>query len=131
MVYERMAEIIKKNGHNIYLNKKIKRVITKENIAIGIELEDGEIKQYDHIISTMPLTLMVKNLNEVPENIKELTTKLKYRNTILVYLKVESEKILPDNWLYVHSPDLQMGRVTNFKNWVPQINNNEKTVFLF
>src|SRR4029077_14313196 len=24
-------------------------------------------------------------------------------------------------WLYVHSPDLGTGRVTNFRNWVPQL----------
>src|SRR5690606_38616919 len=29
-------------------------------------------------------------------------------------------------WLYVHANDLQMGRITNFSNWVPEINNGEK-----
>jgi protoporphyrinogen oxidase len=78
----------------------------------------------------MPLTLMVNRLDEAPANIKQLANALTYRNTIIVYLKVDATDLFPDNWLYVHSPDLQMGRVTNFRNWVPQLYGNEKTTIL-
>ncbi|MDR1097373.1 MAG: hypothetical protein LBL57_04505, partial [Tannerella sp.] len=37
------------------------------------------------------------------------------------YLKVEGTDLFSDNWLYVHSPELQMGRITNFRNWVPEL----------
>ena len=38
--------------------------------------------------------------------------------------------MFPDNWLYVHAADLQMGRITNFSNWVTEINNGEKSTIV-
>ncbi|MDP2386921.1 MAG: FAD-dependent oxidoreductase [Bacteroidota bacterium] len=127
MVYERMASFVKKQGGNVFLNTPIKRVLTKNNKAYAIELEDGTIKEYDHIISSMPLSLMVTRLPEVPENIKTAASSLKFRNTIIVYLNVQAKDLFPDNWLYVHSADLRMGRLTNFRNWVPQVNGTEQS----
>lgn len=127
MVYERMAETIRKQGGNVYLKTPVKRVLTKENKAYAIELEDGTIKEYDHIISSMPLSLMVSRLPEVPEHIKKAADSLEFRNTIIVYLNVQAKNLFPDNWLYIHSADLRMGRLTNFCNWVPQINGKEES----
>jgi protoporphyrinogen oxidase len=50
-----------------------------------------------------------------------LATKLAYRNTILVYLEVENDSVCKDNWIYVQDPDLLTGRITNFRNWIPQL----------
>ncbi|MGZ3883610.1 MAG: FAD-dependent oxidoreductase [Bacteroidia bacterium] len=127
MVYTRMAELIKGKGGHIHLKSPIKRVITKNNKACAIELEDGTVKEYDHIISSMPLSLMVARLPEVPENVKQAANSLKFRNTIIVYLNVKAKNLFPDNWLYVHSSDLQMGRLTNFRNWVPQLYGKEES----
>jgi len=127
MVYERMAAAVKKQEGNVFLNTPIKRILTKDNKAYAIELEDGTIKEYDHIISSMPLSLMVARLPEVPENIKAAANSLKFRNTIIVYLNVQAKDLFPDNWLYVHSADLRMGRLTNFRNWVPQVNGTEQS----
>jgi protoporphyrinogen oxidase len=127
MVYERMAEFVKKQGGNVFLKTPIKRVLTKNNKAYAIELEDGTIREYDHIISSMPLSLMVTRLPEVPEDIRKAANSLKFRNTIIVYLNVQAKNLFPDNWLYVHSADLRMGRLTNFRNWVPQINGKEQS----
>lgn len=127
IVYERMAEYVKKQGGNVFLNTPVKKVITKNGKAYALELEDGTIKEYDHIISSMPLSLMVTRLPEVPENIKKAAQELKFRNTIIVYLNVQAKNLFPDNWLYVHSADLQMGRLTNFRNWVPQLYGKEES----
>lgn len=127
MVYERMAAFIKSKNGNIYLKTPVKKVITKNNAACAIELEDGTVKEYDHIISSMPLSLMVMRLPEVPENIKQAAQSLKFRNTIIVYLNVQAKDLFPDNWLYIHSHDLQMGRLTNFRNWVPHLYGKEES----
>jgi protoporphyrinogen oxidase len=130
MIYERMEAFIRKSGNHVFLNTPVKRIITKEKLARSIELMNGEIKEYDHIISTMPLSLMVTQLPEVPEHIKKYAASLKFRNTILVYLHINSEKTFSDNWLYIHSSSLKLGRVTNFRNWVPQLYGDKKTTVL-
>lgn len=126
MVYERMAKYVSEHNGKVYLNTPVKRIIAENNVAQSIELENGTIEVYDHIISSMPFTQMVTRLPEVPEKIKDLAFSLKFRNTILVYLKIEGQNLFPDNWLYIHSTDVLTGRITNFSNWVPEINSNQK-----
>jgi protoporphyrinogen oxidase len=78
----------------------------------------------------MPISLLVSRLPEVPGNIKQLAESLKFRNTILVYLKVNQPDLFPDQWLYIHSYDLQMGRMTNFRNWIPELYGEDKNTIL-
>jgi protoporphyrinogen oxidase len=121
MVYERMEHFIRNKNGNVYLNTPVKSILTRQGSAYAIELMDGSVKEYDHIISSMPFTQMVSRLPEVPSSIIEKAKQLKFRNTVIVYLKVEGKNLFPDNWLYIHSSDLQTGRITNFRNWVPQL----------
>jgi protoporphyrinogen oxidase len=130
MVYERMARYIKQSGNHVYLNTPVYRVVNYNGSVIGIELQDGTFKEYDHVVSTMPYTAMVQTLTEVPDKIKQLAQKLSFRNTVIVYLQVESDQIFPDNWIYIHSTELLMGRVTNFRNWVPHLYNDQKETIL-
>lgn len=130
MIYERMKDFVLKKGGLVSLNTPFQRVLTENGVANAIELKDGSIKKFDQIISTMPLSLMVDRLPEVPSDIKNKANSLKFRNTILVYLRVEGKDLFPDNWLYVHSTELQTGRISNFSNWVPEINNNQKDTIL-
>jgi len=130
MIYERMAEFVRKNKGKVLLNTPVQRVITEGGRATAIELENGEVHRYDHIVSSMPITLLVNRLPEVPDAIRQAASKLRFRNTVLVYVKVEASGLFPDNWLYVHSANLQMGRMTNFRNWVPQLYNDEKATIL-
>jgi protoporphyrinogen oxidase len=78
----------------------------------------------------MPITLLVKGLPDVPGHVREAAEALRFRNTILVYLNVHSADLFKDQWLYVHSPELTMGRITNFRNWVPQLYREERTSIL-
>ncbi|HET7625792.1 MAG TPA: FAD-dependent oxidoreductase, partial [Verrucomicrobiae bacterium] len=121
MVYERMAEAVRERGGKIHLNTPVARVLLKNNRAIGVELASGEMRFCDHIISTMPLTVLARQLDGVPAEIVNACNQLQFRNTILVYLEVLNENPFPDNWIYIHSPELRMGRVTNFRNWAPQL----------
>jgi len=130
MVYERMEKYVNEHGGKVILNAPVKRVIAEHGKITALELENGETKKYDHVISSMPISLLVTRLPEVPEDISDLAQSLRFRNTILVYLEVNAKDLFPDNWLYVHSSDLQMGRITNFRNWVPEINQGKDTTIV-
>lgn len=129
-VYEKMKTHIEANGGKVFLNCPVKAIMTQDNSAYGIELISGEKMEFDHIISSMPITHLVNNIPNTPDKIKAAANHLKFRNTILVYLKVEGQNVFPDNWLYVHANDLEMGRITNFCNWVPEINQGEKSTIV-
>ncbi len=130
VIYERMAEFIEKEGGNIYYHTPVKKVCTENNKINGLETINGEFHQYDKVISTMPLTRLVAQLPEVPQYIVDFANSLKFRNTILVYLNVDSVDLFADNWLYIHAGDLLTGRITNFRNWSKQLYGNEKSSIL-
>ncbi len=130
MVYENMRDSILSHGGHVWLNTPVKRLITSNGKATAIELENAEVHEFDHIISSMPISHLVTRIPGVPEVIKNLASSLEFRNTILVYLHVQGVDLFPDNWLYVHSADLQMGRLTNFRNWVPDIYGKENSSIL-
>lgn len=130
MVYERMAERIAHAGGGIRLNSPVRRILHHDNHVNALELADGHIEPFDHIISTMPLTALVRGLGELPRNVEIGLNQLRFRNTILVYLNVESAALFKDQWLYIHSPELGIGRVTNFRNWVPELYGDAPTSIL-
>ena len=127
MVYENIEKCISSLGGKVYCNTLVQRVLTENGKTTALELADGTVKGYDHIISSMPISLLVARLPEVPAHIKAAAESLQFRNTILVYLNVHATNLFPDTWLYIHSSDLQMGRVTNFRNWVPELYGKENT----
>jgi len=121
VVYERMAKYVGEHGGQIHLKTPVRRILHENKKVHGLELVDGTQKSYDQVISTMPLTLLVKGLGDLPAEVQLAVESLKFRNTVLVYLNVAATDLFKDQWLYVHSPDLGTGRVTNFRNWVPQL----------
>lgn len=130
VLYEKMAHKIRATGNRIHLKTPIRRVLVEKKRAVGVELMDGEKVYYDHVISTMPFTHLVKGLPEVPAWVNDELSTLHFRNTILVYLLVDGTDLFPDNWLYVHAKNLKMGRITNFRNWSPTLCGDNKTTVL-
>ncbi|MCB1173203.1 MAG: FAD-dependent oxidoreductase [Leptospiraceae bacterium] len=130
MIYERMADYVRAKGGAVHLKTPVKGVEKQGATISGIRLQDDTVKPYDHVISTMPMTLMVQSLPSVPPEILEYTRKLQFRNTIIVYLNIDAVDLFPDQWLYVHSADMDTGRITNFRNWIPEVYGEEKTSIL-
>ncbi len=129
-VYEKMAHLVREHGGRIHLQCPIRRILHEDFDVRGVELQDGREEQSDHVVSTMPLTSLVRGLDSVPSDVQAAADGLQFRNTILVYLNVDSDSLFADQWLYVHDPDLKMGRVANFRNWVPQLHGDSKTTIL-
>lgn len=120
-VYEAMQAQLEARGGKVHVDTGVEKVVTSGGKARSIQLENGKVLDYDHIISTMPISLLVERLPEVPRPVLELSKKLTFRNTILVYLRVDRTDLFSDQWLYVHEPSVEVGRVTNFRNWLPGI----------
>ncbi len=120
MVYRRMADCVRASG-KIHLNRPVRSVVRDGRRVRGVEVEPGVVRPFDHVISSMPLTLLVQGLQDIPGEIRGAAQRLTFRNTLLVYLHIAANDLFPDQWVYVHSPELLSGRVTNYRNWVPQL----------
>ena len=42
---------------------------------------------------------------------------LRYRDFLVVALILDQEDLFPDNWIYIHTPGVKVGRIQNFNNW--------------
>ncbi len=114
VVYERMAARIREHGGVIHLNRPISGLGKDGRSLVQT---DGTTATYDHIVSTMPLTALCRTLPDLPDGLLRSLDQLEYRNTILIYLRVDHPDLFPDQWLYIQSPEVRLGRVTNFRNW--------------
>jgi hypothetical protein len=56
-----------------------------------------------------------------PPEVQQAADRLRYRDFLIVGLIVDRAELFPDNWIYVHSPEVRVGRVQNFKNWSPEM----------
>jgi len=68
----------------------------------------------------MPIGHLVEVLDPpAPDPIRDAAGKLKHRDFLVVALVVPEEQAFPDNWIYIHSPDVRVGRIQNFGSWSP------------
>ncbi len=124
-VYKRIASKFEAAGGKLLISSPVK-ALEINGKKVNISLNDIDFETFDHVISTMPLTSLIRKIN-APREILEKVDHLRFRNTILVYLKVGGPNPFPDQWIYVHSEGLETGRITNFRNWTDSINKGQKS----
>jgi protoporphyrinogen oxidase len=74
------------------------------------------------VVSSMPITDLVAKLDpRPPGRVMDAATWLNYRSFLTVCLIVDRPEVFPDNWIYVHDPDVRVGRIQNYKNWSPEM----------
>jgi protoporphyrinogen oxidase len=54
-----------------------------------------------------------------PADVVEAAHGLSFRDFLTVALVVPESDGFPDNWIYIHSPDVHVGRIQNFGQWSP------------
>ncbi len=72
------------------------------------------------VISSAPMRELAARLHPLPDTTWN-ASKLKYRDFLTVALKIKSEDLFPDNWIYIHDAKVQVGRVQNFRSWSPEM----------
>ena len=92
VVYENMKQEIIKRGGVVHCGVEVLGITTQGKKAVGISTNKGEFSG-DIVISTAPFRDMVLSLNELDSSVKELAGRLKFRNTILVYVEVGDSSV--------------------------------------
>ena len=66
-----------------------------------ITLSDGAELRYDHLISTMPLPVLIRQLgDEAPEEIREAAAGLRHVSVRCVHIGVGRENLTEKHWIY-------------------------------
>lgn len=118
------------NGVQIFTNTPVVKIEKTLDGKMTLHFSKKEAQVYDQVISTMPLTHLARSLQGCPSSVIQATEKLKFRNTILVYMYFKGTDFFPDQWLYVNSNKLKTGRFTNYNNWSPDIRGDKNSTVL-
>jgi protoporphyrinogen oxidase len=109
------------SGHEVLLNHRVAGFRVADDRVTGgrVETPNGPlILDADHVISTMPVRSLVRAMPEpVPAGVRQAAEGLRYRDFLVVALILEKEQLFPDNWIYIHTPGVEVGRIQNFNNW--------------
>ncbi|HEV8712237.1 MAG TPA: NAD(P)/FAD-dependent oxidoreductase [Candidatus Binatia bacterium] len=124
MMWERCEELLAERGSVTLRDVHIDRIRHRHGRTESIcgRTPTGERVEYggEHFISTMPLHDLVHALDPAPPaEVIRAANRLRYRDYLTVVLIVRRAAVFPDNWLYIHSPEVKVGRIQNYKNWSP------------
>jgi len=123
MMWEAFRREIVARGGVVRMGCDVVGISRDHEGVLGVTIEqDGktEFIRADHVISSMPVTEFIKKLDPpAPEEVLRAAGQLKYRDFLTVCLIVNQAELFLDNWIYVHEPEVKVGRIQNFKNWSP------------
>jgi protoporphyrinogen oxidase len=134
--YRKLEKILVDQGTRFQFEKQALRINHKNGKVISVIVKDRSTSEeqeiaVEYLFSSMPLTHLVRSLNPLPpEDILVAASKLRFRSFLVVNVILDKEKLFPDQWIYVHSPDVKLGRIQNYKNWSPHMTANPKRTSL-
>lgn len=125
MMWEMVAESIQKDRSSLKMNSDVECIYWQQGRVMALEIEHAgkrEVIEGTDFISSMPMQELVRKMSpEPPAEVLAAADKLGYRDFLTVSLVVNKEKLFEDNWIYIHDPDVKVGRIQNFKNWSPHM----------
>ena len=123
MMWNIVKDRIESRGGVVRLNSDVTRICRRGNHIESVVLSNNghsEAIVADEFISSMPVTEFIEKLDPpCPANVLQAARQLNYRDFLTVCLIVNKEHLFPDNWIYIHDPEVKVGRIQNFKNWSP------------
>jgi protoporphyrinogen oxidase len=120
-MWETCRDRIVERGHEVLLGHYVERIhLCGGRVAqITAKTADGpRTFEADHVISTMPVRSLVRAFAPAaPAETRAAAEGLRYRDFVVVALILNRDKLFPDNWIYIHTPGVKVGRIQNFNNW--------------
>jgi len=124
MMWERCAELVVKAGGSVTLGAPVVAVHREATGARAVTVAgpNGGVVEADHVISSMPISALVRAMTPAaPDEVLAAADDLRYRDFLTVALVVPVGVGFPDNWIYVHTPGVKVGRIQNFGSWSPYL----------
>jgi protoporphyrinogen oxidase len=119
-MWEKMADAIVEQGGEVRLEAPVERIELVGSRVVEVEA-GGELYELpDTVISSLPLREVVEMVHpHAPREVLDAARGLRYRDFLTVALVVDGEDLFPDNWIYIHEPKVQVGRIQNYRSWSP------------
>lgn len=121
MMWEKTADRIHDMGGTVKTGVWVKRLEREGNRITAAVIDDGEGEQRvtaNNFINSMDLRSLIQCITPPPpKEVLNAAARLRFRDFLIVALVLDNEEPFPDNWIYVHSSDVKVGRIQNFRAW--------------
>jgi protoporphyrinogen oxidase len=118
-MWETMADEIIANGGEVRLNAPVTELEVRDGRIVALEAGGERIEPSD-VISSLPLRATVGLAGAAaPGAVQSAAQGLRYRDFLTVALVIDGQDLFPDNWIYIHDPDVRVGRIQNYRSWSP------------
>ena len=127
MMWEACAEKTKAMGGQIEMGAKVTGCAYDENTEtwqLRYQDRHGNVQtiEAEHVISSAPMRELARGLMPpISERARQAADSLKYRDFLTVMLILKERNMFDDNWIYIHDPSVQVGRIQNFRSWSPEM----------
>ena len=125
MMWERCRDQVEAAGTKVVLDTAVTAIRLEGGRAVSVlATSDGARTEYttSAVISSMPLSALIAVMDPpAPPEVGRAAADLSYRDFLTVALVVPEDAGFPDNWIYIHDPDVQVGRIQNFGSWSPHM----------
>ncbi|HEX3357005.1 MAG TPA: NAD(P)/FAD-dependent oxidoreductase [Tepidisphaeraceae bacterium] len=123
-LWENTTKKLQERGWNIRLSTAVVGATRADNRIKSLSVRDRngatEELHASHVFSSMPLRTLLESMTPPPpSDVLNAAKSLKYRDFLTIVLVIDQPDLFPDNWIYIHEPQVKMGRIQNFKNWSP------------
>ena len=125
MMWEACCRKVREMGGTVLLGQQVEGLeLWGKRWSVRYRSKNGALSTLaaDHVISSAPLRQLAQAVSP-PLNAKALAAAraLRYRDFLTVLLVVKEEHSFSDNWIYIHDPGVQVGRIQNYKSWSPEM----------
>jgi protoporphyrinogen oxidase len=118
-MWETMADEIIAAGGEVRLGTPVEKLEVRDGQIVAIEA-GGERIEPSQVISSLPLRATVGMSGAAASGEAQTAAQgLRYRDFLTVALVIDGEDLFPDNWIYIHEPDVEVGRIQNYRSWSP------------
>jgi protoporphyrinogen oxidase len=120
-MWERMKKLLEAKGVQVQLGTPVSRILWEPGRVIAVEA-GGRRLTAEHFISSMAIRDLIDCLDPPPPpSVIAARDAFHYRDFLTVALMVRGRPNVDDNWIYVHDPEVKVGRVQIFNNWSPEM----------
>ena len=120
MLWEKFEENVTRKNVEVSKENTVTDVTTTDQgFVVSFKDSNGNEKTEEtkNIFFSNPLLEFIDIFDgEVPQKVIDSAKSLNYRNHISVHITVD-KKLFDDNWIYIHSPNVNMARIADFTNF--------------
>lgn len=126
MMWEKCRDLVIERGCTVVMKQRVVGIRHDKGKAHTVIAQgpDGARTEYacDHVVSSMPISQLLLAMDPPADApVIAAARDLRYRDFLTVALVVPQQYSFPDNWIYVHAKEVQVGRIQNFGVWSPYL----------